>query len=161
MAIFIILTANCTKFSQNDIFNGTKRTQRIERNEFSKCRLYLNFTDHWSAMSRRAIILKFANIVPALIHIYTFKLCFFFYFRYFFISCSCVSMLFRSIYVDSPVLSGPDILSLTRVSTSRQSTTVSGMDNSKFLPSCQSLVSPLSESRLYYPGRRVYGLNVH
>ena len=41
--------------------------KRLHRNEFSKYRLHLNFTDHRPAMSQRAIILKFANIVPALV----------------------------------------------------------------------------------------------
>ena len=38
-----------------------------QRNEFSNYRLWLNFTDHCSAMSQRAIIPKFANTVPALL----------------------------------------------------------------------------------------------
>ena len=48
-------------------------TKRLQRIEFSKYRLYLNFTDHSLAMSQRAIIPKFANIVPALLlsHQYT------------------------------------------------------------------------------------------
>ena len=41
----MILTGECTRFSQNKIFNVTKRLQRIERNEISNYRLYLNFTD--------------------------------------------------------------------------------------------------------------------
>ena len=43
-------------------------TKRLQRNGFSKYRFYLKFTDHSFAMSQRAIIPKFANIVPALSH---------------------------------------------------------------------------------------------
>ena len=67
MASFVTLTGKCIKFLPNMIFSVTKRLQRIERNEFSKYRLQLNFTNHCLAMSQRVIIPKFANFVPALV----------------------------------------------------------------------------------------------
>ena len=68
MASFMILTGEWTIFSQNKIFNVTKRLQRIERNVFTNYRLYLNFTDHYLAMIWRAIRPNIANIVPALLN---------------------------------------------------------------------------------------------
>ena len=43
-------------------------TKWLQRNGFSKYLFYLNFSDHWLAMSQRAIKPKFANIIPALVH---------------------------------------------------------------------------------------------
>ena len=52
--IFLILTGKYTNFSPNMIFfYMTKRLQKIEINEFSKNRLYLNF--YRSAMSHTEV----------------------------------------------------------------------------------------------------------